>query len=131
MRERAPVWAARFALLTPLLAFLAWLSLLPATHVHYWPFGYLSNVAETVVVIAVYVVAVIAGIVAIGFACTQVWFVIQTLWCIAWRLPHVRLSRRWSTWDSPYAKVKEKESDRYVRYDDKPQPLIRGRVGSK
>lgn len=137
MRERAPVWAARAFFLVPVAVglILLWpavgaIVLVPATHQAFWPFGVVPYAFEEVPLALLYgVLAIVGGIAGIYggfFVILSTWFVIQTLWCVAWRRPHIKLSRRWKMFTNP---SKRQEEPR-VMYS-KPQPLVKGRIGSK
>lgn len=130
MRERASVWAARALLFVPMIVAIAWVCQLTVGRTTLWPYGSVSHLGVWVPVLASYVVGGAIGCVVAWAFATQAWFTFQTIWCVAWRKPHIRLSRRWAVFDNPGAKRKEKYSERYVEYD-KPQPLVRGRIGSR
>jgi len=131
MRERAPVWAARVFLLAAICVIIGTLAQLPVhNHNHYWPYGHIHYVLEYPGVLISYGISAIGALVAGACAGITLWYALETTFYVALRKPHIRFTRRWATFDNPEKQRREKKSSRYVTYD-KPEPLVRGRIGSK
>jgi len=124
MRQRAPVWAARAYFLTPVIAALWFFFRMPIAHSGYWfPYGHLHYVWEGIFAVISYGIATLFAITFVSCILVEIGYATKILWAIAWNRPYFPWKYR----------TKTSQEGRHINMKrrEKPQPLIRGRMGSR